>query len=168
MGFASILKWLAPLEPVDDYQMLQPGRSHIRGTIQGGLQLLTSPIESIPCVAFFYRAWYMAAGRMGFVQRELKSVEVYAPEFYLDMGGGRVRVIHKTPGSFDTAEHLDLQTRGFQGLKQTEQPLKPDDRISILGPLRKDGEEWTIVPKEIRVVEIKPPKKSSKKKKKLR
>ncbi|MBN1945769.1 MAG: hypothetical protein JW797_08830 [Bradymonadales bacterium] len=152
MGFEWFKRLFAAPPVVDEFSAVRSGKMHLRGQVKGGPQQLRSPVKGIPCVAFFYKAWYPTQGRTGVIERMLKTAEVYAPMFFLEMAGGSVRVLPEKTGSFDAAQHRELQSGGYQGFRASDQAIKIGEKISIEGRVQRDSDGWFIRPKEIHLV----------------
>ncbi|MBI5486072.1 MAG: hypothetical protein HY905_01930 [Deltaproteobacteria bacterium] len=135
-------------QDVAEYEKLRPGRVVAHGTIKGGEELVRSPLKSLTCVAFYYRAWYKAQARGKTVDRVVKEAEVYAPAFELAMEGGTLRVAPPKSRSFDAAEHRQLMGR-FPGFQATEQLIRPGARVKLHGSVARDGDGFVLRLKQI-------------------
>ena len=151
-------------EPVTDFAEVRKGRMRLKGKVKAGPESVRSPIKSIPCVAFFYRAWYNVRGRTGAVERILGAAEVYAPVFYIEMKGGALRVTPKKTGSFSAAEHREIVGRRVSGLQTTEQIIKHGSTIGIDGKVVRTADGLCLIPSKIQLIEEDKRKKRGKKK----
>lgn len=128
---------------------VNPGKAVLRGTIRALGDTVRSPVKGLSCVAFYYRAFYKAQSRGRWVDRVIKEAEVYAPRFLIEMDGGIVTVVPRRTGSFTPEQHREVQRMGLQGLRITEQVIRPGDRVRIRGRVRSSGDAFEIEPVQI-------------------
>lgn len=124
---------------------LAPGRVILEGDVRTGERgTLSSPLKGAPCVAFFYTARYQSPSRGGALTlRPLRAVEGFHP-FGLELDGGRVEAVPRTPGSFTQADHQALAANGYPGFTAEEELVGPRARVQVHGVLKRDGDTWTL------------------------
>lgn len=138
-----IKKFLFDPLPTSRISELEEGRVAVEGIVQFGEEGgIVSPVRGAKCVAFYYKALYLAGSRGGgFVQRRLREAEVYTP-FKLVMEDGIVKAVPNKSDSFSAEEHRILTGAGYLGFKAVEDVILPGTRVRLWGNLKKkkDGE----------------------------
>jgi hypothetical protein len=120
---------------------VRPGRAVLQGTIKAAEEQVRSPLKSLTCVAYYYRAWYKAQARGKWVERVVKESEVYAPSFYLAMQGGDLLVRAPASGkAMDAAKHRELMGRGFHGFQASEQIIRAGSKVTLRGRVVREGD----------------------------
>jgi len=172
MILSKLLKriWYGP-PVISKAEEICTGTASVEGKAVSNGKLISSPLTSTPCIAYKYRATYLTPSRtQGFIERVLKDVEVYSPEFEIDVEGVKIPVIAKSKGEFDRDEHLKLQSAGFRGFKANEVLIRHGNRVRITGKITKNEDKFLLISKKIELLPDSPSsltfrRKSGKKKK---
>ena len=145
----SLIRWMSgtPGDAIRTAADLRPGKCVLEGRLQGDEQLL-APTSKIPCLAFYYRATYLAASRVKkSVRRRLRDALCYAPEMRLELDGGSVSLVSKTSDSFTPEEHDALKAMDVDGFKAREDRVVANTPVRVVGRLKKspgDSGEWRM------------------------
>jgi hypothetical protein len=131
---------------------LRPGKSILEGRLRGEETLL-APTSHIPCLAFYYRATYLAASRVKkSVRRRLRDALCFAPEMRLELQGGSVLLVRKSSDSFSPEQHEALKSMDVEGFKAREDRVVANTPVRVVGRLRKpsgNSGEWQMEFQEI-------------------
>jgi hypothetical protein len=147
----SIKTFIRDPDPVDNIEEVEPGLNIVEGIVHVE-EPIRSPVKGQNCVAFFYRSFLIISGGRAPAMHKLKQAEVYT-NFKLEMTGGTLQVVPKTPGRFEQRDHQALQQQygtGFQGI---EEVVMPGARVRIRGKVKKQGDALVMVTKEITVID---------------
>jgi hypothetical protein len=125
------------------------GTMALVGKVKAGPESVRSPVKGVPCVAFHYRAFYFVQGRTGLAERSLKSLEVHAPAYFLELEGGSVKVAGKKSEPFSNIDHREIAGHGFQNFRAEEQVVRSGARVRIKGRVWRDGDSWVIEPRQV-------------------
>ena len=156
--FDGILNWLSGGEDkvllsADD---LRAGKHVVEGRLQGE-QTILSPASSIPCLAFYYRATYLAGSRVrASTRRRLRDSLCYASGMTLEIEGGEIELETDSSEVFTPDEHASLLETGAEGIKVSEERIVANARVRVVGRLRKsadDSTRWILKFSEIAAVE---------------
>jgi len=141
---------------ITEMSELIEGNCVLEGRLQGE-ETITSPASSIPCLAFYYRATYLAASRVKkSVRRRLRDALCYAPSLNLELGGGSISLVSKNNEAFTAEDHAILIEMGAEGIKVREDRIVGNTRVRVSGKLKKakgDPTTWTMVFQELAAVE---------------
>jgi hypothetical protein len=130
----------APPPVVRKTAELRPGSACLEGVLVAGPDQVRSITKNVPCVAFYYHAFYKAQARGKWVERVLKDVDVYSQEFSLKLEDGVVPVTPPKGGTVDMDEHRSYQGGRFPGFEVKEQLLRAGARVRLHGRVvREDG-----------------------------
>ncbi len=135
---------------------VRAGKAILAGTIRSGDDSLTSPIHGYSCVAFFYRATWVAKTADSETQRVYREAECYAPGFWLAMEDAELQVIPKRTEPFTAQDHLDLLAADIPHLQPAEQLVREGDRVRLHGRLHTDGDEPWFELGRIDILEARP------------
>ena len=119
---------------------------------------IRSPVRGVPCAAFFYRSFLYIPPKTPESppgMHKIKEAEAYA-SFTLEMEGGTVGVVPAKPGVFTQLEHRDLQERYGKFFQGVEETVLPGARVRVKGKVTVQGEEKTLVLKELTLLEAQP------------
>lgn len=137
----SVVKFVADATPVSRLEEIEPGRAAAEGIVRLGEEgEILSPVNSRPCVAFYYRAFAVStSGRGGFVPRKLRTCEVYH-SFWLEMEGGRLRAVPAKTDSFTAEDHRALSGGPYENFRATEDLIAPGTRVRVWGKVKREDE----------------------------
>ena len=153
-----LMKWISGgnAKAITGMSDLREGGCVLEGRLQGE-ETIISPASSIPCLAFYYRATYLAASRVKkSVRRRLRDALCYAPSLTLELDGGSISLISKNTEVFTAEEHRVLLEMGAEGIKVREDRIVANTRVRVSGKLKKDKGDptaWTMVFQELAAVE---------------
>ncbi|MFH1437740.1 MAG: hypothetical protein ABIJ56_18680 [Pseudomonadota bacterium] len=156
MSISRVFKrlWYGP-PLVTNADELVKGTVIIEGTVGDSKESLVSPLTKSNCIAFKYRATYRTPSRtQGVVERLLKDVEVYSPEFQMSLDGGSIKVVPTAQGEFDAAQHQELQSGGFAGFKAEEFLIRRGTKVRARGKLsRGEADGFVLRLQEMEILE---------------
>ena len=135
------VKFLSDPRPVSSLTALEMGRAAAEGIVRVGPDgHMVSPVGGKPCLAMYYKAFYLTGSRTGaMMPRQLKVAEVYH-SFSLELDDGSILAVPKKSDSFSADDHKELSGSGYQGFRATEDILSPGMRVRIWGKAKEqDG-----------------------------
>jgi hypothetical protein len=132
------------------------GKAILTGTLRAGDEQLDSPIHGYRCLAFYYRATWMAKTRDSETQRVYREAECYAPGFWLELEDATLWVVPKRTEPFTQEEHLSIKGGDIPGLQPAEQLVREGDRVRLHGRLRLDAEQPWVELDRIDILEARP------------
>ena len=135
---------------------VRAGKAIFSGTLRAGDDLLESPIHGYHCLAFFYRATWLAKTRDSETKRVYREAECYAPGFWVELADEPLWVVPKATEPFTRAEHLELKGADIPGLEPAEQLVRPGDRVRLHGKLHRDDEQPWLELSRLDILEARP------------
>ncbi len=135
---------------------VRPGKATFMGTLRAGEEQLTSPVQGVPCLAFYYRATWKAKTRDNETTRVHRQAECYAPGFWIELADEPLWVVPKTNESFTRDDHLTILGAGIPGLEPGEQLVQTGDRVRLHGKLNRDNEQPFFELSRIDILEARP------------
>jgi hypothetical protein len=135
------VKFLSDPRPVSSLAALEMGRAAAEGVVRIGPDgNMVSPVSGKPCLAMYYKAFYLTGSRTGaMMPRQLKVAEVYH-SFTLELEDGSIQAVPKKTDTFSADDHKELSGSGYQGFRATEDILSPGMRVRIWGRAKDQGD----------------------------
>ncbi len=151
--FKSVVKFVSDATPVSRFDELEEGRAAADGVVRvGEAGEILSPVNSRPCVAFYYNAFAITgSGRGGFIPRKIRSAEVYGP-FVLEMEGGRVLAVPEKSDAFAGEDHRALSGQGHENFRATEDLIALGAKVRLWGRVRREGDEVVLRYRKVEVL----------------
>jgi len=135
---------------------VRPGKATFTGTLKEGEEQLTSPIHGYSCLAFFYRATWVAKTRDSETTRVHRQAECYAPGFWIELTDEPLWVVPKPTEPFTRDEHLSITGAGINGLEPGEQLVRTGDKVRLHGKLHRDGEQPWLELSQMDILDARP------------
>jgi hypothetical protein len=132
------------------------GKAILTGILEADDEQLQSPIQGHRCLAFYYRATWMAKTRDSETQRVYREAECYAPGFWLKLDDASLWVVPKQTEPFTQEEHQEIKGAGIPGLLPAEQLVREGDRVRLHGRLRQGDEQPWFELARIDILESRP------------